>query len=81
MDTKYLKNAERCERLAETCTTDLSCAFFLDAAFHWRQMALRWRELKTRLGGTRSIGEIKAGMIATSGRAGSTATERRRHWH
>jgi len=80
MDAKYLKNAERCERLAETCTTELSCAFFLDAAYHWRRMALGWLELKTRLGRPPSTSEAKVELIAISGNAGRAATDWR-HWH
>jgi hypothetical protein len=37
---RYLKEAEKCERLAEACTTEIGRAFFVDAADHWRQMAL-----------------------------------------
>jgi hypothetical protein len=37
---RYLKEAEKCERLAEACATEISRAFFVDAAVHWRQRAL-----------------------------------------
>ena len=37
--TRYLKAAERCERVAQRCVEDESRAFLLDAALHWRRMA------------------------------------------
>jgi hypothetical protein len=37
---RYVKEAERCERLAEQCVEEASRAFFMDAAARWRQMAL-----------------------------------------
>jgi len=36
----YMKEAEKCERLATTCETVIGRAFFRDAAAHWRQKAL-----------------------------------------
>jgi hypothetical protein len=37
---RYFKDAEKCERLATVCAAEISRSFFLDAAAHWRQMAL-----------------------------------------
>ena len=37
---QYLREAEKCERLAQDCTTEIGRAFFVDAAAHWRQRAL-----------------------------------------
>ena len=42
--TRYLKDAEKCERLAAVCETELSRAFFEDAAAHWRQKALEAKQ-------------------------------------
>ena len=36
---RYLKEAERCERLAQRCVEEESRAFLMDAAVHWRRMA------------------------------------------
>lgn len=36
----YRKEAEKCERLAKTCETEIGRAFFMDAAEHWREKAL-----------------------------------------
>jgi hypothetical protein len=35
-----MKEAEKCERLATACETEIGRAFFRDAAAHWRKMAL-----------------------------------------
>ena len=37
---RYMKEAEKCERIAEACAIEISRAFFRDAAAHWRQKAL-----------------------------------------
>lgn len=37
---QYLREAEKCERLAKTCLTEICRAFFMDAAAHWRQRAV-----------------------------------------
>ena len=56
MDTanQYLKEAEKCERLAQVCTTEIGRAFFLDAAAHWRQRALE-AQTKGTLGENRPL--------------------------
>jgi hypothetical protein len=40
---RYLKEAEKCERLAKTCVTEICRAFWMDAADHWRRRALEAR--------------------------------------
>jgi len=42
----FLKEAEKCERLAEACETEISRTFFMDAAAHWRQKALQAEDKK-----------------------------------
>jgi hypothetical protein len=58
---EYLKEAERCDRLAETCRRKATRAFFMDAATRWRQKALE-ATMTDRRGPTREsfVGAPKA---------------------